>query len=86
MDKPYVELPNSKYHDAVILDEYNGKIGLCSGNTGSDDKVYMRWCYPQVKDKKPGEKSIPWKITIGETKEQAIATLEFFLAELKAPF
>ena len=82
MDKPYVEIEGSEYHDCVILDEYNGKLSLCSGNV-KDGEAYMRWCFPQAKDRQPGAKSIPWKITIGESKAQAIRVLEAVIADLK---
>jgi len=80
MDKPYIEI-GGEYHDCVILNEYKGELSLCSGNARGDD-VFMRWCFPQAKDREPGKKSIPWKVTIGESKEQAIETLKWAIAQL----
>ena len=80
MEISHVEI-GGKYNDCIILDEYNGEISLCNGNI-KDDKVYMRWCYPQGRDREPGKKSIPWKIKIGENKEQARQTLKALFAQL----
>ena len=71
-----------QYHNGVCLEEYNGEIGICRANRGKDGKIYVKWGHPQVKDKKPSEKPIPWKVTLG-TKEQAIEMLETFVSILK---
>jgi len=46
--------------------------------------VYLKWCYPQGRGKNAGPiaKSIPWKITLGKDKAQAIETLTWFLNAL----
>lgn len=65
---------NDQYSQGVVLDDYSGKISICSANEGKDGTVYMQWCYPQ-KDKKPIAKSLPWKIELGDI-QQAIGTLK----------
>ena len=72
---------DQQYHNGVCLDEYNGEIEICRANRGKDGKVYVKWGYPQ-KDKKPIEKSIPWKVVLG-SKSQAIEMLETFVSILK---
>lgn len=73
-----------KYGRGVVLDEYKGDISICSAQKGKkDDKLYLQWMYPQGSERKPIEKSLPWKLTIGGSTEQAISTLEGFIVALK---
>jgi hypothetical protein len=56
-----------KYGEVIILDEYQGEISLVSGRKEKDgDRVFKEWCYPQDKDRKPRDKSVPWKVRIGD--------------------
>ena len=56
-----------KYGEVIILNEYNGELSLVSGRREKDgDRVFMEWCFPQDKDRKPRDKSVPWKIKIGD--------------------
>lgn len=71
---------DDQYSQGIVLDEYNGKLSLCSANEGKDGKIYLQWCYPQ-RDKKPLPKSLPWKITLGDI-SQAVGILETYLAVL----
>lgn len=68
-------LPESKYNEAIIIEEYNGQWSLVLGRLGKDGEEYKKWCYPE-RDKKPLEKSVPWKIPIGGSKEEARETLK----------
>ncbi len=83
-EKCFYANENSQYGEGVMLDEYNGAVSLVSARK-KDNQVYMDWCYPQAKDgsRKPIEKSLPWKITLG-SREDAIKALRFFLKELGA--
>ncbi|MBT3368278.1 MAG: hypothetical protein HN416_14085 [Nitrospina sp.] len=83
-EKVFYANESSQYGEGVMLDEYNGSISLVSARK-KEDQVYMEWCYPQAKDgsRKPIEKSLPWKITLGD-REGAIKALRFFLRELGA--
>lgn len=66
---------NLKYNSGIAVDEYKGEFSLASAIEGKDGKLYLRWVYPQGKDRKPSEKTIPHKITLGN-KQQAIQYLE----------
>ena len=72
---------DDQYSQGIVLDEYNGKLSLCSANEGNDGKIYLQWCFPQDKDKKPRPKSLPWKITLGNI-SQAVDILETYLGVL----
>ena len=80
-EETFVE-QDMQYHSGVCLDEYNDEISICSAQRGNDKKVYLKWGYPQNKDRKPSEKSLPWKVGLS-SKSQAIETLELFIRELK---
>ena len=80
-EKYFREMPDSEYHEGVMLDEYNGNWSLVSANKGKDGKVYLRWGFPQGLDRKPREKGVPWKVNLG-TQEQALKTLKYFGALL----
>jgi len=73
-----------KYGEGIQLDYYNGRYSIVSARQ-KDDKIYKEWCYPQKRDgsKQPMEKSLPWKIELGGTKEEAIETLRFFAMAIK---
>ena len=75
----FIELAGSKWHEGVQMEEYNGEISLVTARQGSDDKIYLKWGFPQNKDRKPIEKSIPWKVKIGGDKAEAIEMLKGFL-------
>ena len=64
----FIEIPDSKYGDGIILEEYNGKWSLVGAQTGKDGNQYKRWVFPQGRDRQPTEKPIPLKITLGDRK------------------
>ena len=71
----FIELPDSKYNEGIEIEEYNGVWSMVLAQRADDGKTYKRWCFPQVKDKKPSGKAIPWKITLGGSVQEAIDTL-----------
>lgn len=56
---------DEQYGSGLCLDDYNDQISICSAHKGEDDSVYLDWIFPQGKDRKPIEKSLPWKINLG---------------------
>ncbi len=71
-----------EYGDAVILEEYNGTYSLVSGQKSkTNDKVYSRWAFPQLKDKQPGPKAMPIKVKLGK-KDEAIGVLTNMIQSL----
>ena len=77
----FFEFDWSKYGEGVMLEEYQGKYSLVAAVKGKGKgTVFKKWCYPQ-KDKKPNEKAIPWKITLGD-KREAATMLQKILSEL----
>ena len=76
----YVEV-NEQYHAGAALDEYQDIISVCSAQIGKDGKCYKRWAFPQVADRKPGEKALPVSIRLGD-KDNAIKILKGFIAAL----
>lgn len=75
MTELFVPLEDSQYGDGVALDEYNGEISLVMARQGSDEKIYLKWGFPQSKDRTPIDKSIPWKVKIGDDKAEAVKIL-----------
>lgn len=69
------------YKNIVIIEEYDGKINLIMGQLGNDDSPRKRWGKLQIGKDKYAKKDMPWKVSLG-TKEQAVAALQYFLAEL----
>lgn len=81
-DQIFYEYKDGRFGDGITLDYYNGEYALVSAKKGQDNKIYMQWCYPQKRGEKgPLEKSLPWKIKLGD-KEEAIKALNFFLKKL----
>jgi hypothetical protein len=79
--KFFRENPDSEYHEGVLLDQYNGTYSLIAAQKGKTGEIYLRWCFPQDKDRKPREKSVPWQVRLGN-QEQALKTLRYFVALL----
>ena len=81
IEESFIET-DEKYHSGIVLDEYNDKMSVCQSNKGQDDKLYLRWCYPQAKDRKPSEKTLPWKIDLG-TIDEAINIFKKYITILE---
>jgi hypothetical protein len=76
--KFFLEFPDSQYHEGILLDEYQGKYSLCAANKDKDGKVYSKWGYPQkFGEKVPIDKSLPWKVTLGDKAAAKKALLMF---------
>ena len=83
----FFEIPNDKYGQGILLNEYNETFSLVSARKPKegDGTVYMEWCYPQ-RDRKPLEKNgelvtVPFKVSLGNQR-QAIEVLKYFLKQL----
>jgi hypothetical protein len=79
----FYEYESSQYGDGVVLNEYRNEFSLVAAKQ-KDGKTYMEWMFPQKKDgsKQPIDKSLPWKIKLGN-KEEAIKLLRYFLEKLE---
>ena len=73
----YVET-DQQYNSGLCLDDYGNEISICKAHADSqnEDEIYLDWIFPQNKDRKPIEKSLPWKIVLGET-GQAVKILRY---------
>ena len=76
----FLEDPESKWGEGVMLEEYNGAFRLLSAQN-KEGTVYKKWCFPVGKDKKPISKMFPMGVRMG-SKMQAVATLKYFLEQL----
>ena len=79
----FMKFPESDYGEGTLVEEYNGQISLCVAQEGEGDKIWKRWMFPQVKDKQPSAKAIPWKITLGNSPKEALERLEFHANALR---
>lgn len=75
------KIDSSQYGDGVKLQDYKGTFFVIATKYNSEGEVFMQWAFPQV-NRKPTEKAIPFKVSLG-TKKEAIETLELFVATLK---
>ena len=73
----FLPYQNDKYRRGIMLDEYNGTWSLVSAQEAENGTVYKEWCHPS-RDKKPIEKSLPWKIKLGDSAQDAFDTLAYF--------
>lgn len=80
----FLKYPNDQYGSGIELNEYNGEYSLVNARQAEDGQVWKEWCYPQ-RNKKPIEKSLPWKIKIGSSPEEAVETLKHFIKLLAHP-
>jgi len=76
-------ITQEKWSQGTKLDEYQGTYSLIDAKEGQGGEIFSTWAYPQDKDRRPRDKAIPVKVTLGTSKRQAIATLEYFLGILK---
>ena len=74
---------SKKWGNGVVLQEYNGTFELVRANKSrkSEGTLYLKWGFPQGKDKGPTEKAIPWKLELGNAND-AVKMLTFFLRQL----
>ena len=81
-EESFYKYVDSKYNDGLQLNKYKGTFSIASANEGQDGQIYLKWCYPQNKDRQPIDKSVPWQVKLGN-KAEAIDILKFFLSELE---
>jgi hypothetical protein len=62
-----VPVDGSEYGDCVMLQKYGDKYQLLAGQLSKkpNGSPWMRWVFPQDKDKQPREKAIPLQINLG---------------------
>ena len=79
----FIALAKSEYNEGVLLNEYKGSYSLVVAKKKGDE-VYMEWCFPQKRDgsKEPMDKSLPWKVKIGDSKEEAFEMLKQLINSL----
>ena len=79
----FYKYESSQYGDGVVLNEYRNEFSFVAAKQ-KDGNTYMEWMFPQKKDgsKGPIDKSLPWKIKLGN-KAEAIKLLKFFLEKLE---
>ncbi|MBS3777491.1 MAG: hypothetical protein KGY70_20010 [Bacteroidales bacterium] len=73
----------NKFNDVIRLDEYNEQISVVSAREGKDGKTYPQWVFPQDRDRKPRDKAIPLKVTLGD-RETAARHLRYLADVLEA--
>ena len=71
-----------KYKEGFAIDEYQGEYFMVRAQVGKDGKLYARWMRPMLGKDKVSEKSIPWKISLGN-KQQAIQRLEQLIMHIE---
>lgn len=78
-----IPVEGSKYGDCVIVQKYGDQYKLLAGTIPqkADATPWLRWVFPQDKDKKPREKAIPLQINLGNLTE-ARSILTQLLASL----
>jgi hypothetical protein len=70
-----IRIPGSEFRNVIILDEFNGEYSLIAGQVNNQNDVFPKWAFPQTKDRQPGKKAIPVKVSLGDRKENAIKFL-----------
>jgi hypothetical protein len=76
----------NKYEEGLMLDEYQGVYSLVSAQQGKDGKIYKKWGYYQTgrgEDRRASDKSVPWKIKLGDNLQEAQAMLAYLYHQLK---
>lgn len=76
-----IPIAGSEYNELIVINKYGDKYSLVLGGKSKTGQVFMKWCFPQGPDKLPREKSVPWKITLGnsvEAKETVTAIARAF--------
>ena len=79
----FIRDENSKYNEGILLDDYNGVLSIVAAQEAEDGTIYKRWVHPSMKDKKPSEKAIPCKITLGEPRV-ALEKLKLLVAMVES--
>ena len=82
----FYKIESSQYGEGILLEKYGENFGIYAAQESKDPDgtVYKKWAFPQNKDKKPIDKSIPMGVKLGNQNE-AIETLKYFLEQLNVP-
>lgn len=72
----------NKYNNGLTLQEYKGAWYLVASRRTEKGDIAFEWCYPQ-RNKQPIEKSLPWKIKLGDSRKEAFEMLAHFGRILK---
>lgn len=75
---------SSDYGDGFVLNKYGDRYSLVSAREAKSGTVYKDWCFPQDKDKKPREKSVPMGVRLG-TYTETVEALNRVLQVLQNP-
>jgi len=80
----FFEFENSQYGDGVMLERYKGTYSIVAAKKTQSDKIYMQWVYLPKKGKNagPSDKILPWKIKLGDNREEAISTLKWLIQNI----
>lgn len=65
------KIESSKYDEIVIVQKYGDGYKILAGKASNkaDGTHWLRWVFPQGKDKQPMEKAIPLQINLGNIVE-----------------
>jgi len=77
----FFEYPANQYHEGIALNLFKGEYSLVNARD-KNGEIFMEWCYPQ-RDRKPIDKSLPWKVKLGDGKDNAIEMLRGFIKALQ---
>ena len=79
----FFENEESSYGEGVMLNKYGDRYSIISARKSNktEGTIYLEWCFPQDKDRKPKEKSIPLGVRLGK-RDHAIKVLHEMLAAL----
>ena len=78
----FMPFPNDEYNKGITLQEYAGSYWLISSRKTDDGRIIHDWCHPS-RNKQPIEKSIPLKIKLGDSRQEAFNALAHFGKILK---
>jgi hypothetical protein len=73
---------DNQYNSGLTLQEYAGSYWLISSRKIEDGRIMHDWVHPS-RNKQPIEKSLPWKVKLGDSVEEALGMLSFFYHQLK---
>ena len=85
IDLGLFKMIDTKYQSGIVIDNYNGRISLQNARS-KESGIWVDWAHPQGfedGEKIIRDKSVPMEVTIGNSKQQAIETLEYFIDILK---
>jgi len=74
--------PTDNTGRGALLNEYNGEFSIIQAWKPAEGTVRPNWVFPQKKDGKPSEKSLPQKVGLGP-RHKCIEILEQMLFALK---